>query len=51
MLIHRSHFERVGMFNPALRYIQDYDLWFRMFRNQRSIYVNKFMYIMRNHSE
>jgi len=33
MLIHKSHFNRVGMFNEKLRTTQDYDLWFRMFRN------------------
>jgi glycosyltransferase involved in cell wall biosynthesis len=35
MLIHRSHFERVGLFNERLKSTQDYDMWFRMFRGQR----------------
>lgn len=34
LLIHKSHFERVGMFNPALPTTQDYELFFRMFRGQ-----------------
>jgi hypothetical protein len=32
MLIHKSHFDRVGLFDENLRTTQDYDLWFRMFR-------------------
>ncbi len=32
VLIHKSHFERVGSFDPSLRTTQDYDLWFRLFR-------------------
>lgn len=35
MLIHRSHFDRVGKFDEGLRTTQDYDLWFRMFRNAK----------------
>lgn len=34
LLIHRSHFERVGHFDPSLPTTQDYDLWFRIFRDQ-----------------
>lgn len=34
LLIHKSHFERVGMFDPNLPSTQDYDLWFRMLRKQ-----------------
>lgn len=30
MLIHRCHFDRYGLFNPRLRYTQDYDMWFRL---------------------
>lgn len=33
LLIHKSHFIRVGIFNPQLKSTQDYDLWFRMFRH------------------
>ena len=39
LLIHRSHFERVGVFDESLRATQDYELWFKMFRNQRLIYI------------
>lgn len=32
MIMHKNHFDRVGLFNESLRTTQDYDLWFRMFR-------------------
>lgn len=33
LLIHRSHFERVGNFDPLLVASQDIDLWYRMLRS------------------
>lgn len=30
LLIHASHFKKVGLFNPHLRYTQDWDMWFRL---------------------
>lgn len=33
LLIHRSHFERVGGFDPLLAASQDIDLWYRMLRS------------------
>jgi len=39
LLIHKSHFERIGVFDEALLTTQDYDLWFRLFQNQRLKYV------------
>lgn len=39
-LIHKSHFERVGVFNPDLPTTQDYDLWFRILRGQKLHYYN-----------
>ena len=38
LLIHKNHFDRVGLFDPALPTTQDYDLWFRMMRGQRIVY-------------
>lgn len=32
LLIPKAQFDRVGMFDESLRTTQDYDLWFRMFR-------------------
>jgi len=34
LLIHKSHFERVGIFCEDLATTQDFDLWFRIMRNQ-----------------
>lgn len=39
LLIHKSHFDRVGLFNEKLPTTQDYDLWFRMLRKQK-VYLN-----------
>lgn len=33
LLIHVSHFQRVGKFDISLKTTQDYDLWFRILRN------------------
>ena len=33
LLIHKSHFERVGLFREDLPTTQDFDLWFRMMRH------------------
>ena len=38
MLIHRSHFERIGLFDETLKTTQDYDMWFRLLRGQRACY-------------
>lgn len=39
VLIHRSHFERVGGFDESLLATQDYDMWFRLMRGQAICYV------------
>lgn len=49
LLIHKSHFERVGGFNESLKTTQDYDLWFRMFRGQNTIYIQEPLIIGRLH--
>jgi glycosyltransferase involved in cell wall biosynthesis len=49
LLIHRSHFEKHGLFKTELRYVQDYDMWFRMMRGQRLVYVDAPMYKIRIH--
>jgi glycosyltransferase involved in cell wall biosynthesis len=49
LLIHKSHFERAGLFRPELRYTQDYDLWFRMFYGQRTVYLKRALYMFRSH--
>lgn len=49
MLIHRVHFQRAGLFDEALATTQDYDLWFRMFRGQRIVYLPEILTISREH--
>jgi len=39
LLIHKSQFEKYGMFDEKLRTTQDYTLWFKMFRGQRLRYI------------
>ncbi len=50
LLIHKSHFERVGIFNENLITTQDYDLWFRMMRHQKNIYINEPLILSRVHN-
>ena len=50
-LIHKSHFERVGVFNEQLKYTQDIDFWFRMLYGQKSLWVSKSLYMVRVHAE
>ena len=49
LLVHKSHFERVGVFDETLITTQDYDLWFRMLRNQKTIYQSESYVIARLH--
>lgn len=49
LLIHKSHFTRVGVFNTKLPTTQDYDLWFRMFRESNVHYVDKILVKSRSH--
>lgn len=51
LLIHKSHFERVGLFDPSLPTTQDYDLWFRMFRGQNVYYMESSNVLSRSHEE
>ncbi len=51
VMVHKSHFDRVGKFNEELLTTQDYDLWFRIFRSQRLIYIERPLIKWRCHSE
>jgi glycosyltransferase involved in cell wall biosynthesis len=37
LLIHKSYFESLGMFDEHLPFTQDYDLWFRFMRGRKAI--------------
>ena len=49
MLIHKSHFSRVGVFNTELPTTQDYDLWFRILRQSKIAFENSFLVKSRSH--
>ncbi len=51
MLIHKSHFERVGIFDESLLTSQDYDMWFRIFRGQKVVYVEDALITSRTHAQ
>lgn len=51
LLIHKSHFERVGRFDETLITSQDYDMWFRMFRGEKTIFVPQRLICSRRHPE
>lgn len=50
-LIHKSHFERVGLFNETIRTVQDIEMWFRLYRNQKVLFIPKCLYFVREHAE
>ncbi|MBP1965207.1 glycosyltransferase [Paenibacillus aceris] len=51
MLIHKSHFERVGVFDTNLPTTQDYDLFFRMLRGQKIKFHKDLNVKSRSHEE
>lgn len=51
LLIHRSHFERVGLFNESLKYANDFDMIYRLFLNQKSVFLEEKLHMVRIHSE
>ena len=50
-LIHRSHFERVGIFDESIRTVQDIEMWFRIFRKKKSLFIPEILHTVREHSE
>jgi glycosyltransferase involved in cell wall biosynthesis len=51
LLIHKSHFERVGKLDTSLATTQDYSLWYKMFRGVDVRYVPGCFVHSRIHSE
>ncbi len=49
VLFHKSHFERVGGFDCNLKTTQDYDMWFKLFKDQVVIYCPSIEVISRQH--
>lgn len=48
-LVHRSHFERVGLFDNQLTLTQDYDFFFRVIRGQKTIFLKEPLVDVRLH--
>lgn len=40
VLLHKSCFEKEGVFNPDLKTTQDYDMFFRAFRGKRCVFLS-----------
>lgn len=51
VLIHISHFNRIGLFNESLFSTQDYDLFFRLMRKRKSLFVKESLVRVRLHHE
>jgi glycosyltransferase involved in cell wall biosynthesis len=51
LLIHRSHFERVGLFDVRLPTTQDFDLWFRMMRGKPMVFHEGHLLKSRSHED
>lgn len=51
LLLHKSLFEEFGWFDETSRITQDYDMWFRMFRGKRILYVDEPLVITRVHGK
>lgn len=51
LLIPRTAFEDVGVFDERLRTTQDYDLWFRLAARYRFIHINRHLVLARSHAQ
>ncbi|GIP51621.1 glycosyltransferase [Paenibacillus vini] len=50
-LIHKSHFQKVGVFRTDLPTTQDYDFFFRLLRGERIIFQEGLYVLSREHEE
>ena len=51
VMVHKSYFKQCGVFNEQLISTQDYDMWFRIFRKSKPLYIPKTLIKWRNHPE
>lgn len=51
LLIHKSYFEKYGLFDENLPTTQDYDMWYRMFNNNKILLTKKALIGSRCHDE
>lgn len=51
VLIHKQYFNKAGKFNTKLYTSQDYDMWFRTFIDQKTIYLDEALVDYRMHEQ
>lgn len=51
ILVHKSHFERVGLYDPSLKATQDSVWLFHAMRGMRSIFIKERLFMTRIHKE
>jgi glycosyltransferase involved in cell wall biosynthesis len=51
ILVHKSHFKRVGLYDTALKATQDSVWLFHAMRGLRSLFVSDYLFVAREHSE
>ena len=51
VLFHKKYFTEVGGFDGHLMTTQDYDFWFRLFRNKKTIFLKENLVISRVHRD
>jgi len=49
IVIHKSHFERVGLYDESLKTTQDSEFLFRLFRGQKTVFVEESLFLVRQH--
>lgn len=49
-VVHRSCFDKVGMFNPTYRYSQDWDMWLRLAHHYNGFCLKMPLVLYRKHS-
>lgn len=49
LMIHKSHFERIGTFDEKLLTTQDYDFWFRLLRGEQLHFIDDICFYSRSH--
>lgn len=51
VMLHKSYFAEVGLFDEKLFTSQDYDMWYRTFQNHKTVYIDRPLVSYRLHSE
>ena len=51
LLLNKKHFDNNGLFNEKLQTTQDFDMWFRIFKNQKLYFVDKPLVHSRVHDQ